>query len=272
MGCVYSLNAVGLSLIFGVVGLINFAYSDFMMIAMYLCYWLYLMFCLDPLFSIPLAILFCAFLGWLTYFLIIKWILKATGLVQALSTFALGIILRNLVVLVFGQDYHLINDSIVSGQIFWGDLTINTAMMFAAFISIVASAALWTFLTRTKTGLGLRATAINRQAASLMGINSPRMFVLAFVIGSSCVGVAGAALSSFYYIYPYIGAVFSIITFTTIALGGFGSIPGAFIAGLIIGLVESFSGFYFDPSLKYAVIFLLYICVIVVKPKGLKGW
>ena len=272
IGSLYSLNALGLTFIYGVVGLINFAYSDFMMIAMFLAYAFYFFLGLDSLFSIPIIILICAFLGWLTYVLVIRRVLNSVMIAQALSTFGLAIFLRNMVVLIFTQDYRLIKEPIVQGQIYFGDLTISIPMLFAALVSVIASAALWMFLSRTKMGLALRATANNRQAALLMGINIDRMFALAFIIGSALVGVAGTVLSNFYYIYPYIGENFIIIIFATIALGGFGSLPGAFIAGLIIGLVESFAGFYLDPSLKYAVVFLVYVGVVIFRPTGLKGW
>jgi len=272
MGCIYSLNAVGLSLIFGVVGLINFAYSDFMMIAMYSCFWLYILVGLDPLFSLPIAMILCMVLGFITYKFIIKRVLKAPTLAQTLSTFALGIILKNLAVFFFKQDYRLINDPIVSGQTYISNLALSNAKVFAAVLSIVATVALMLFLNKTKTGLALRATAINKQAASLMGINADRMYLMAYILGSACVGIAGAALSNFYYVYPYIATTFSTITFATIALGGFGSLEGALIAGLIIGVVESFAGFFIDSSLKYAVVFAIYFLVIVIRPKGLKGW
>ena len=272
MGCIYSLNAVGLSLIFGVVGLINFAYSDFMMIAMYSCFWMYILVGLDPLFSLPIAMLICVLLGFITYKFIIKRVLKAPTLAQTLSTFALGIILKNLAVFFFKQDYRLINDPIISGQTYIGTLSLSNAKVFAAILSIIATVALMLFLNKTKTGLALRATAISKQAASLMGINADRMYLMAYILGSACVGIAGAALSNFYYVYPYIATTFSTITFATIALGGFGSLEGALIAGLIIGVVESLSGFFIDSSLKYAVVFSIYFLVIVIRPKGLKGW
>lgn len=272
MGCVYSLNAVGLSLMFGVVGLVNFAYSDVMMIGMYTCYWLAVFLALDPIFSFPFAIIVCAILGWFTYTVIIRKVMKAPVLAQTMSTFAFAIVLRNLAVFFFTQNYRVIKNPIVAGQFYLGSLSISMPKLFACIASVITFFVLWWFLTKTKTGLGLRATSIDKTAASLMGINTNRMFAIAYVVGCACAGVAAAALSNFYYIYPYVGATFSTITFATVALGGFGSLPGALIGGLIIGLVESVAGFYLDPSLKYACVFLVYISVIVARPKGLMGW
>lgn len=272
MGSLYSLNALGLTFIYGVVGLINFAYSDLMMIAMFLAYTFYFFLSLDSLFSMPIIILICAFLGWLSYVVIVRRVLNSIMVAQALATFGLAIFLRNIVVLIFTQDYRLIKEPIVQGQIYLRGLCIPLPLLFAAFVSIISSTVLWVFLINTKMGLALRATANNRQAALLMGINIDRMFGIAFIIGSILVGIAGTVLSNFFYIYPYIGENFIIIIFATIALGGFGSLPGAFIAGLIIGLVESFAGFYLDPSLKYSVVFLVYFAVVIFRPTGLKGW
>ena len=272
MGSVYSLVAVGLSLIFGIVGLINFAYSDFMVIAMFACFWMWDLFNWDPLMSLPVALLICVLLGAFTYLFIVKRALQGPKLAQTLSTYAFGIFLRNALVFLFSQNYRMIREPLLSGQFNVGSLNIDIAKLFAAILSIIATSLLWTYLSKSKGGLALRATAIDKVAGTLMGINTNKMFLRAFVIGSACVAVAGTALSHFYYVFPYLGVNFSSITFATIALGGFGSLPGALIAGLIIGMVESLAGFYLDASLKYAVVFLLYILVVVVRPKGLKGW
>lgn len=272
MGSVYSLIAVGLSLIFGIVGLINFAYSDFMVIAMFACFWMWDLFSWDPLMSLPVALSICMALGWFTYRFIVKRALKGPKLAQTLSTYAFGIFLRNTLVFLFSQNYRMIRQPLLSGQFSVGSVSIDIAKLFAALLSVLATGVLWTYMNKTRTGLALRATAIDKTAGALMGINTNRMFMLAFVIGSACVAVAGTALSHFYYVFPYLGVNFASITFATIALGGFGSLPGALIAGLIIGVVESLAGFYFDSSLKYAVVFMLYILVVIIRPKGLKGW
>ncbi len=272
MGSVYALNAVGLNLIVGVVGLINFAYSDFMMIAMFTSYWMYFLLAIDPVFSIPVAMLVGALLGWFTYTFITKRVLHAPSLAQTLSTFALGIFIRNLAVLLFTQNYHIVNNSLVSGQIYLGSaLTVSTPKLFAACISLLCSGLLWVILKKTKMGLALRATANNKDAAALMGMNPNKMFCTAFMVGCGCVGIAGAVLINFYYVYPYVGANFSTLSFITIALGGFGNILGAFAAGLIVGVAESVSGFLVDSSLKYAVVFLVFLVIMVLRQQGVKG-
>jgi branched-chain amino acid transport system permease protein len=137
----------------------------------------------------------------------------------------------------------------------------------------VAFAGLYLFIARTRTGLALQAVAEDRATAALMGIDSNRMFALGWGLGAGCVGIAGAVLASFYYIYPSVGVLFALIAYIVVALGGFGSVPGALVAGLLVGLVEVVSPnlFGFSPAYKYAVVFALYLGVVLIRPQGLLG-
>jgi branched-chain amino acid transport system permease protein len=135
----------------------------------------------------------------------------------------------------------------------------------------VAFGLLYCFITRTETGMALEATAQDRQAAALMGIDTERMFTLGWGIGSACVGVAAAFLANFFYIFPYVGSLFALIAYVTVALGGFGSIPGSLAAGVIIGVIENLGGLLIAPAFKYVAVFLLYLIVVLVRPQGLFG-
>jgi branched-chain amino acid transport system permease protein len=141
----------------------------------------------------------------------------------------------------------------------------------AGVICLLSFLALWLFVTRTETGLGLQATAQDRQAAAVMGIPTERMFALGWAIGLGCVGVAGTLLSTFFYIFPDVGVNFALLAFVAVALGGFGSILGSLVAGLLIGLVESLGGLLLDPSYKTVIVFALYLMVVIVRPNGLFG-
>ncbi|MCI8550320.1 MAG: branched-chain amino acid ABC transporter permease [Lachnospiraceae bacterium] len=272
MGCIYALNAAGLSLVFGVVGIVNFAYSDFMMVSMYTCFWMFVLFGLDPLFSIPIAVMLSALLGFLTYKFVIKKVVDAPMLSQTLATYALGMVIRYTCVLFFTNNFRYISDALLDHSLVFGDLIIEAGKLAAALISVCAFIILILILNKTKIGLAMRATSMDRTAASLMGMNSQKVFTITFVIGASCVAIAGSVLMSHYYVYPLVGQNFGNISFAVIALGGFGSVPGALIAGVIIGIVESMAGFLFDSAYKYAIVFLVYILVVIFKPKGLKGW
>jgi branched-chain amino acid transport system permease protein len=143
--------------------------------------------------------------------------------------------------------------------------------LVASIGSLIAFGLLVWFISRTETGLALQATAQDRDAASLMGINTERMFALGWGIGGACVGIAGALLANFFYVYPDVGFTFALIAYVTVALGGFGSIPGALVAGVIIGITEVLGGFFIAPAFKYVVVFCIYLLVVSLRPQGLMG-
>ena len=271
MGCIYALNAAGMSLVFGVIGLVNFAYADFLMISMYTCFWMFAIFTIDPLISIPIAIAVCVVMGYLTYQLVIRKVVDSPQLTQTMATYAWGMVIRYACVFAFTMNYRYLNNTMLDGTIAVGGLLIEKSKIVAAIICVAAFAALILLLNRTKIGLAMRATSQDRTASALMGMNSRKVFTLAFILGCCCVAVAGAVLVNGYYVYPLVGQNFGNINFAVVALGGFGSVSGSLIAGLIIGVVESFGGFFFDSSYKYAIVFLVYILVVLFKPKGLKG-
>ena len=152
-----------------------------------------------------------------------------------------------------------------------GGIFIGQPQLMAGVICLLSFVALWLFVTRTETGLGLQATAQDRQAAAVMGIPTERMSALGWAIGLGCVGVAGTLLSTFFYIFPDVGVNFALLAFVAVALGGFGSILGSLVAGVLIGLVESLGGLLLDPSYKTVIVFALYLAVVIVRPNGLFG-
>ena len=152
-----------------------------------------------------------------------------------------------------------------------GEIFIGQPQLVAGAICLLSFVALWLFVTRTETGLGLQATAQDRQAAAVMGIPTERMSALGWAIGLGCVGVAGTLLSTFFYIFPDVGVSFALLAFVAVALGGFGSILGSLVAGLLIGVVESLGGLLFDPSYKTLIVFGLYLAVVIARPNGLFG-
>jgi branched-chain amino acid transport system permease protein len=272
IGFVFALVAVGLTLIFGMVEIVNFAHGEFLMLAMYASFWMWSLFGLDPLVSLPVSTIALALLGIATYKLIIKRILNAPMLAQIFATFGLMVLLRSLAQFLWTPNFRVIQNSVVAGgRVDLGGIFLGVPQLVAAVGAIVTFAFIYWFMEKTETGRAMMATAEDRDAASLMGINSDRMFTLVWAIGSGCVGVAGALLSTFYYIQPEVGAVFGLTTFVVVALGGFGSIPGAFIAGLLVGLVQVMAGLLIGPSLKFAVVLAIYLLVVLIRPQGLLG-
>ncbi len=271
MGCIYALVAVGLCLIWGLMDIVNFAHGEFLKLAMFTAFWGFSLYHLDPLLSLPFCMIILFVLGVATYFIIIKKILKAPFLAQILATFGLGIFLRYLAQFLWSPDFRTVKNPLLAGNINIGGLFLGLPQLGASLICIVTFILLYLFINRTEVGAALLATSEDREAASLMGINSDKMFAIGWGLGAACLGVAGALMSNFYYIFPEVGFSFSLIAYVAVALGGFGSIPGSFVAGIIIGVVEFVSGLVFAPAFKYAFVFLIYLLVVFIRPQGLWG-
>ncbi len=271
MGFVYALIAAGLSLIFGLMEIVNFAHGEFLMLAMFSTFWTWALWRLDPVVSLPLTAALLFSVGLATYYGLIRWILGAPMLAQIFATFGLAIFLRSAAQALWGVDFHLVKDPLVQGRISLGGLFLGLPQLVASAGALAAFAFLNWFISRTETGLALQATAQDRRAASLMGIDTERMFALGWGIGAACVGVAGALLTIFFYVFPDVGSTFALIAYVTVALGGFGNVPGTLAAGVIVGLVEVLGGLLIAPALKYVAVFVIYLVVVLWRPQGLFG-
>jgi branched-chain amino acid transport system permease protein len=271
MGCIYALIAAGLSLIFGLMEIVNFAHGEFLMLAMYTAFWTYTLFALDPIFSVPICAGVLFVLGVLTHKGIIRRILGAPMLAQIFATFGLGIFLRAAAQFLWTPDFRQIARPLVQGPVRLFGISVGLPQLVASGASLLAFAFLYWFISKTETGAALEATAQDRQAASLMGIDTERMFTLGWGISSACVGVAGAFIASFFYVFPYVGSLFALIAYVTVALGGFGSITGSLVAGILIGVIEVMAGLLIAPAFKYVAVFLIYLIVVLIRPQGLFG-
>ena len=271
MGCIYALIAAGLSLIFGLMEIVNFAHGEFLMLGMYTAYWMYALFALDPLLSVPICGATLFVVGALTHKAVIRRILGAPMLAQIFATFGLGIFLRALAQFLWTPDFRQVAKPLVQGPIRLFGISVGLPQLVASGASLLAFALLYWFITKTETGAALEATAQDRQAAALMGINTERMFTLGWGIGSACVGVAGAFLASFFYVFPYVGSLFALLAYVIVALGGFGSIPGSLVAGILIGVIEVLGGLLIAPAFKYVAVFAIYLIVVLIRPQGLFG-
>jgi branched-chain amino acid transport system permease protein len=271
IGLIYSLVAVGLTLIFGIMDIVNFAHGDFLMLGMYSTFWGYTLLHLDPLITLPgtTVLLFC--FGVLVYRLVIRRIINAPMLSQIFTTFGLMILLRGVAQFLWKPDFRTIGESSVSGNVAFGSLQVGLPQVVAGAAAVLTTGAVWWFLNHTRVGAALEATAADKEAARLMGIDTDRMFALAWGIGAACAGIAGVVLSTFFPIYPDVGATFILIAFVVVALGGFGSVAGAFWAGIIVGEVEVLSGFLIAPAFKMAFVLALFLLVLLVRPQGLLG-
>ena len=270
-GGIYALVSVGLALIFGVVGLVNFAHGEFLMLAMYISYWIYNLFGLDPYQSLLINLVLMAVIGYITFKVIMERVLDSNHSIQMLITLALSMVLQNLALMLWKADYRSIRIDLTNDTMNLGFLTFTTPRVIAFFIAIGASISLYLYLQKTFTGAAMRAISQDAKAAQLMGINIKKTYGLAFIIGITLVGLAGLLMSPIYPAFPTVGANFSILAFIVVVLGGLSSVPGAIIGGLLIGVVESFAGYFAGPAYQQAAYFLLFILVLIFKPNGLFG-
>jgi branched-chain amino acid transport system permease protein len=190
---------------------------------------------------------------------------------QVFTTFGLMILFRGLAQYLWRPDFRSVDRSVVAGHVAFGGLQLGLPQLTAGVGAVATTGAVLWFLRRTRLGAALEATAADREAAALMGIDGQKMFALAWGIGAACAGVAGALLSATYPVFPEVGASFILIAFVLVALGGFGSVAGAFWAGILVGVVEVVGGFLWDPAYKMVLVLSLYLLVVWLRPQGLLG-
>ena len=270
-GSTLALVAMGIALVWGVMGILSFTQGEFLMIAMFCSFYLNLYFGLDPIVSLPICMAIMFGIGFIVYKLIIARALRGPVLSQRLITFALSMVLVNLALLLFSGDFKTIPEVAISGSIDLGFMVLSKQKNVPFVISVCVAGFMFLFLNKTRTGKAIRATSMNKTAAGLVGINPEKTYALAFGLSAAIAGAAGCALTYFYYIYPNVGANFQLFGFIAVVMGGFGSIPGAFFGGLIMGLADSFTGVYMNTAFKYVGICVVFLLLVQFKPKGLFG-
>lgn len=271
IGLIYSLVAIGLTMIFGVMDIVNFAHGEFLMLGMYASFWMFSLYGLDPLLTMPLTMLLLFGFGVVLYLVVIRRIIDAPMLSQIFATFGLMLLLRGVAQFLWKPDFRSIENSWVSGSFKVAGLQLGKPQLVAGIGAIVITGAVYLFLHRTKAGAALEATAADKEAARLMGIDSNRMFALAWGIGAACAGAAGVLLSTFFPIFPEVGATFILLAFVVVNLGGFGSVSGAFWGGIIVGVTEVMGGLLLGPQYKMAIVLTLFLAVLMFRPQGLMG-
>ena len=275
VGALYGLAAVGLSLVFGVTKFLNVAHGELLMLGGYASFWLFTLWKVDPFLSLPLAIVLLVVVGAVVYKLLFSRMVKLAEGAKIQNTllvgFGLGLILQNLALRFWTADTRSIT-TFYSGAV-WTILgvrfpVVRVASMVIAFVLIVA---LQLFLRRTYTGKALRATVENWEAATLMGIDIQRVYLLSFVMGAALAGVAGALVSVGYSIDPAMGMSWTLKSLVVMVLGGLGSITGTFVGGLVLGVTESATGYFLSLTYKEVVGLVLFLLVLVFRPQGLFG-
>ena len=271
IGGVYGLMSIGLTLIFGVLRVVNFAQGEFIMLAMFGSFWMHYLWGIDPYLSALVLAPAIFVLGLLTERIVIQRILHAPHAMQIFATFGLSVVLQNLALTLFGPDYRSVSSPYTSLSYTVGGLSISATALFAFLAALAMAALLIGFLNYTRDGRALRAMVQNRYAASLMGVNTSRLNRIAFGVGVACAAVAGCLLTPMYYTFPTVGVDLIIIAFVVVVLGGMGSVAGAVIGGFIIGITQTLTGFFVSVELKDVIALLLFILILLVRPQGLFG-
>jgi branched-chain amino acid transport system permease protein len=274
MGLIYALVAAGLSLIFGLMDVVNFAHGELMMLAMYAAFTLWQITGTDPMLMLPIVAALMFGLGMAIYRLLISRALAVRfnkGMVQIFVTFGLAIFIRGAAQMVYGGEFRSVTGTWLANRSWHaGPLFLPLPQLAAGVVCLLAFAGLYV-VGRTEFGRALEATREDRDAVALIGIDRDRIFALGWGLGAATVGVAGVMLAGFYYVSPNVGANFALIAYVTVALGGFGSLTGALVAGLLIGEVEAITAQLLEPSLKQVGMFAIYLAVLMFRPRGLFG-
>jgi branched-chain amino acid transport system permease protein len=270
-GGVYALVALGLTLIYGVLHIVNFAHGSLLMLAMFGAWMLVSWVGLDPYAAlVPLTAIMFVF-GWALYAGVIGRISRGEDRAILLATLGIAIVLDNFALVVFTGDTRTIETPYSFEMIELGPLLLSVPRVISFAVALALAALLWAFMARTDTGRAIRAVAKEPDGARLVGIRPGRIFALSYGIGVACLGAAACLLLPSFYVSPQVGNVFVLVSFTIVVLGGMGSFPGAVLGGLIIGVTESLGGLFLGESLGPIGISLVFIAVLLLRPTGLFG-
>lgn len=271
LGGVYALISIGLSLIFGVVRIINFAHGELVMLGMFATYWLWRGFGLDPYLSILIVAPLMFGVGVLIQRTVLQPILSSSAIMKIFATVGLSLVLQNLALYLWGGNYRSVRVAYSTATIKIGGAAVSVPRLVAFAVALVLVAMLFVVLKRTMLGSALRAVAEDRDTAALLGLGVSSLYLVTFGIGAALAGIAGALLMPFTSATPTIGVGYTLIAFVVVVLGGMGNTLGALLGGLLIGVVETLAGTYIDPQLPHVVVFGLFIVVLLIRPRGLFG-
>lgn len=270
LGGIYALVSVGLNLIFGVIRVVNFAQGEFVMLGMYGTFAASTAFGMDPYLGVVFVVPVLFVLGALVQRVLLA-PLRAEPNMQIFATFGLLLLLQNLVLAITGGAAFSVSTPVAQASFGIGPVQIGLARIIVLVAATGVALGLGAFLRRSMLGRAIRAVAQDHDAATLMGVNVERVYMLTFGIGAALAGLAGCLLAPLYTLSPQIGTNFILPAFAVVVLGGLGSVLGAYVGGFVVGLTEAFAGYYLDPALKHAVLFAVFILVLVLRPSGLFG-
>lgn len=271
IGGIYSLVAIGLNLIVGVMGLVSFAHGSLLMMGMYVSYYLFILFGVDPYISIIFSGVVLFIIGLIIQRVFVNPVIDAPHSSILLLTLGISILLDNLIALFVGHEYRMIRVSYGDETLVLGGLILSIPRLFAFGFSLLGTVLLFFFLKKTKTGKAIRAVASRKEGAMLVGINVMRIYLITFALGSAIAGIGGSLILPFFSVSPYVGMSFIIYAFIVMVLGGMGNLWGSLLGGLIIGGCEGIASMFIGPALRQLVSYLIFVIILLFRPSGLLG-
>ncbi|MGC2715335.1 MAG: branched-chain amino acid ABC transporter permease [Pseudolabrys sp.] len=271
IGGIYALVSIGVTLIFGVIKIVNFAQGEFVMIVMYISFFLATQFGIDPIVSLIVSMPVLFVVGVLIQHFLIRRVLGLNDLPQIFLTFALSLLILNLALMLLTANYRTVHTWYSDEALHLGGLYIPVAKLIAFVLAMVLSGLLWVFLHATDLGKAMRAAAQKPEVAMLMGINPNRVFCVALGIALALAGAAGSLLMPFYPAYPMVGQVFVLMAFVAVVLGTLGNVVGALVASLMMGVAESLGIQFVGADSGLIVVFMMLLLTLAVRPTGLAG-
>ncbi len=271
IGGIYASFAVGFSLVFGVLRIINIVHGEFIMLGAFITYWLYKIYGIDPFFSIPIAFFLLFIFGFLLQRYVINRIIEAPEIMSLLLTFGLSLIISNLALLAWKGDYRLINPEYAGAHFNVATLTIPYIRLATFIFALVAVAGLYIFLQHTDLGRAIRSTSQDKNGARLLGVRPAIIYSITFGLGAAVTGVAGSLIGMCFSVFPAMGGDYLLFSFFVVVVGGMGHIPGALAGGLILGILQSLVTQFVGAGMTYILMFCILYIMLIVRPAGIFG-
>lgn len=271
IGGIYASFAVGFSLVFGVLRIINIVHGEFIMLGAFITYWLYKIYGIDPFFSIPIAFFLLFIFGFLLQRYVINRIIEAPEIMSLLLTFGLSLIISNLALLAWKGDYRLINPEYAGAHFNVATLTIPYIRLATFIFALAAVAGLYIFLQHTDLGRAIRSTSQDKNGARLLGVRPAIIYSITFGLGAAVTGVAGSLIGMCFSVFPAMGGDYLLFSFFVVVVGGMGHIPGALAGGLILGILQSLVTQFVGAGMTYILMFCVLYIMLIVRPAGIFG-
>jgi branched-chain amino acid transport system permease protein len=271
LGCLYGVIAVGFSLVWGVMNIINVAHGALLMVGAYITFWMFHLWGVDPFATIPVSMVALFAAGYLLQRYLFNRLVRAPIFMTFILTFGVALIIENLSLYAFTAEYRSARPAYASAIVDVGGFSVPAVRIVLALIAIALTSALFAFMARTKIGLAIRATRMNLESAKLMGVKIGTIYAITFGLGAALAGAAGSLMSIAYVISPVMGPGYLLRAFTICILGGLGNVYGALVGGLLFGVVESLGGLFLGTGLQEVIGMVMLVIVLVFRPSGIMG-